>query len=132
MVRQKPWCLVATGGAAGKQFSNLVGRDTLIAYSRFVQFEWDPEKARRNERVHGVGFEKASVFLASSVPRLEIYDTRHSEDEDRFLSIGPVTEGVILVVWVERTEDCIRIISARWANKREAALYHRYVEDTHG
>jgi len=33
--------------------------------------------------------------------------------EDRFISIGPIRRGIVLVVWTERDEDTIRLISAR-------------------
>lgn len=46
-----------------------------------MDFEWDPEKARRNQRLLGVAFPEATeVFgdeLSSSVP-----DPDHSEGED--------------------------------------------------
>ena len=35
----------------------------------------------------------------------------------------------MLVVWTEREEDTIRIISARWATKRERVLYYNYLEE---
>jgi hypothetical protein len=44
------------------------------------------------------------------------------------ISIGPIAGGVILVVWTERDERTIRIISARFATKREVALYRAHVE----
>lgn len=68
------------------------------------------------------------MLLASGVDHLEIFDEDHSEDEDRFISIGPIDRGVILVVWTERDESTIRIISARFATKRETALYREYTE----
>jgi uncharacterized DUF497 family protein len=35
----------------------------------------------------------------------------------------------VLVVRTERDEDTIRLISARWATKREQALYHQYMDE---
>jgi len=34
----------------------------------------------------------------------------------------------VLIVWAERDEDTIRIISARWATRRERNLYEAYME----
>jgi uncharacterized DUF497 family protein len=34
----------------------------------------------------------------------------------------------VLVVYTERIEDTVRIISARWASKKERALYLEYME----
>jgi hypothetical protein len=48
--------------------------------------------------------------------------------EERFIAIGPIRRGLVLVVFTERREDTIRIISARWASKTERALYVEYME----
>ena len=46
------------------------------------QFEWDPVKARRNLKVHGITFERAAtVFLDPQA--LSEFDEEHSHDEDR-------------------------------------------------
>jgi uncharacterized DUF497 family protein len=93
-----------------------------------VRFEWDPDKAARNERVHGVSFEEACELFTTDAPVLEVYDVDHSEIEDRFKSIGPTRRGLVLVVWTERADDVVRIISAWWATRTEQELYAEYVE----
>lgn len=97
-----------------------------------MRFEWDPEKAARNEKLHGVGFEEAKELFTSAGDVLEIYDVAHSETEDRFKSIGPIRRGLVLVVWTERSDDLIRIVSAWWATKSEEKLYREFLEDRHG
>ena len=62
---------------------------------------------------------------------VEIFDALHSEQEDRFIAIGLVRRGVVLVVWTERDEDVIRIIGARWATTREARMYREKLEQRH-
>jgi hypothetical protein len=57
----------------------------------------------------------------------EIFDEAHSEKDDRFIAIGPLKRGVILVVWTERDESVIRIISARLATPRERHQYQAYM-----
>lgn len=52
----------------------------------------------------------------------------HSDFEDRFITIGPIREGIVLVIWTERDDDVIRVISARWATPLEQRLYHQRVE----
>lgn len=57
----------------------------------------------------------------------------HSDEEDRFIAIGAIRRGVVLVVWTEQVsgddEECAtRIISARWATKRERAGYYSSME----
>ncbi len=93
-----------------------------------MRFEWDPDKASKNERVHGVSFEEARELFTTAAPVLEVYDIEHSEREDRYKSIGPIKRGLVLVVWTEREEDVTRIISAWWATTAEEALYAEYVE----
>jgi uncharacterized DUF497 family protein len=38
-----------------------------------VRFEWDPEKAANNERIHGVSFEEATELFRTDAPVLEMY-----------------------------------------------------------
>ena len=90
---------------------------------------WDETKNLANQRKHGISFEEAAEIFALGSDYLEIFDEAHSESEDRFLAIGPITRGLVLVVWAEIDEDTIRIISARWAIEHEQALYHSYMDD---
>lgn len=94
-----------------------------------MRFEWDPKKERRNVEKHGVTFEEAQELFTSKIDFLEVYDSAHSEQEDRFIAIGPIRRGLVLVVYTERIEDTVRIISARWASKEERALYRKHTED---
>ena len=74
-----------------------------------------------------MGFEEAQALLAGPADYLEMYDREHSRDEDRFIAVGPGESGVICVVYTERDEDTIRIISARTATRREIDLFFRYL-----
>jgi uncharacterized DUF497 family protein len=57
---------------------------------------------------------------------IEFFDESHSEDEDRFIAIGSIAKGVIVVVYIEKSFDLIRIISARRATKNETSLFIRF------
>ncbi len=85
-------------------------------------FEWDEEKARRNELKHGATFKEAkTVFndpFAVTVP-----DPDHSEEEERWLDIGLSAEGRLLVVWYTERGESIRIIGSRKATKKEEGEY---------
>ena len=88
-----------------------------------MDFEWDSAKAEANERKHGVSFLEASSVFGDPL-ELTIYDPDHSTDEHRFLSIGQTSSGRIVVVsYVEREENRIRIISARAATAAERKRY---------
>jgi uncharacterized protein len=93
-----------------------------------VRIEWDPIKNLANRHKHDVSFEEAAELFTSGRDYLEIFDEPHSELEDRFIAIGVILRGVVLVVWTEREEDLIRIISARWATSREERMYREYME----
>lgn len=93
-----------------------------------MRVAWDEAKNLANQRNHGISFEEAADLFASASGYLEIFDETHSDSEDRFIAIGPIARGLILVVWTEREDETIRIISARWAHAREQALYRAYMD----
>jgi uncharacterized DUF497 family protein len=93
-----------------------------------MRFDWDQRKDATNQRKHGLGFQEAATLFTSGVEYLEIFDEAHSNEEDRFIAIGPIRRGVIVVVWTEKVTDTIRIISARPATAREIDLYHEHME----
>ena len=86
------------------------------------EFEWDDKKAQSNLKKHGVSFEEgATVF---NDPRIAtISDPDHSEDEERYVSIGmSVIMRLLSVIHTFRKER-IRLISARKATKAEKKNY---------
>ena len=64
---------------------------------------------------------QARVFLDSK--RIEKIDETHSDKEERYNVIGCV-ERVLFVVYTERGDDKIRIISARRATTKEEKEYY--------
>jgi len=88
-----------------------------------MKFEWDPEKAKANYRKHGIGFQEAySVFKD---PLAQIFDDEeHSKTEHREIIVGfSKLSRLLLVVFVERRQDVVRIISARKATRQEKEDY---------
>jgi len=92
-----------------------------------VRVTWDEAKNATNQRKHGISFEEASELFRSGVRYLEIFDRAHSVTEDRFIAIGAIRRGLVLVVWNERDEETARIIGARWATETERELYRTYM-----
>ncbi|MEK6751395.1 MAG: BrnT family toxin [Chloroflexota bacterium] len=88
-----------------------------------MRFEWDPEKAASNIRKHGINFDEAVTVFKD--PLAFIFDdTAHSEQEHREIIIGMSTlRRMLLVCFVERVEDTVRIISARTATRQEIKDY---------
>jgi uncharacterized protein len=91
-----------------------------------LRIEWDHSKSDANEAKHGLRFEDAAKLLASETGFLGIYDEYHSDDEDRFIAIGPVGDNLIVVVYSERDDDVLRVISARPANTTERGMYEDF------
>jgi uncharacterized DUF497 family protein len=92
-------------------------------------FEWDTAKARTNLRKHGVSFRVATGVFRDPLART-IFDDEHSEDEERWVTLGRTEGGQYLVVvhtfaQVSATEIHIRIISAREADRQEIQDYER-------
>ena len=85
-------------------------------------FEWDPEKAAANLQKHKVSFDEASTVFADPLATT-IFDPVHSDDEDRFVTLGLSGKGRIVVVCFTDRGERIRIISARVASKRERKQY---------
>jgi len=93
-----------------------------------VKFEWDDAKDQSNKKKHGVSFTEVRRLFESGEDYLEIFDAEHSEAEDRFFAIGPIDRGIVVVVYTEREENVIRIIGARFANKREQELFRSHMD----
>lgn len=89
-----------------------------------MQFEWDDNKEKINLSKHGIDFSTASLVFQDE-NRIEFYDEAHSEDEDRYITIGQIN-GVAIIVMVVYTErgDTIRLISARKATSQERRRYY--------
>jgi uncharacterized DUF497 family protein len=87
-----------------------------------MRFEWNEAKRRANLAKHGVDFADAvGVFYDPASITLE---DAGSHDEARFSTLGrSYTDRVLVVVWVERDADVLRIISARKASPGEASHY---------
>jgi uncharacterized DUF497 family protein len=90
------------------------------------RFEWDPEKAARNERDHGVTFDEATEAFGDPLS-LNMPDPDHSLAENRFVVPGLSRQSRLLVVPYAERGLRTRLISARLASRLER---HRYEEDS--
>ena len=91
------------------------------------QFDWDPLKERANTRRHRVSFREAATAFRDP-NQLSISDEEHSEEEDRWITIGLDSTSMLRVVihTFEQVEEdlCrIRMISARRATSAEEKQY---------
>ena len=83
-----------------------------------VLFEWDPEKAKRNLKKHGVSFDEAvAVFYDPLSATFD--DPDHSEGEQRLITVGFSSQTRLLVVGHTDRGNAVRIIHARLATAHE-------------
>ena len=89
-----------------------------------LQLEWDERKNASNRRKHGVSFEEAETVFSDEYALL-LGDPEHSEAEERFVILGLSAVLRILVVChcYLQSDEVIRIISARKADRDERKLY---------
>jgi uncharacterized DUF497 family protein len=90
-----------------------------------MRFTWDPAKARRNQKIHGITFTTAAEIFDD--PNHVVGENYFMEEtgEQRFQMIGVTRRLVLLlVVFVEPGSDAIRIISARKAVEYEKSIYN--------
>lgn len=73
-----------------------------------IKFEWDPRKARQNLRKHGIDFDEATTVFAD-IFSITIPDPDHSEDEERWVTVGLSNRQRLLVV--VHTEEEERFVS---------------------
>jgi hypothetical protein len=85
-----------------------------------MRFEWDENKRLLNLQRHDIDF--ADVVQVFESFRHTVVDNRFDYGEIRFFTLGLVNSRVIAISHTE-TDDVIRIISARKANKNEQTKY---------
>jgi uncharacterized protein len=90
------------------------------------EFEWDTYKAQGNKaqgniEKHGVTFEEAAqVFLD---PFYQSGDASVNNEQREFVIGYSLMQRLLLVVYVDRSKDRSRIISARSVTRNERKLY---------
>jgi len=95
-----------------------------------VRFEWDERKNKTNIRKHALDF--ADAWEVFTGPMLVALDDREDYGEDRWIGIGMLRAYVVVVVFTERGEDTIRIISLRKALTHERTRYEQVLQDRLG
>lgn len=98
-----------------------------MSKSMTIDYEWDNAKALSNLNKHGITFDQAATVFLDSLA-LTVFDSAHSQDEERWFTLGHAAGGVLLAV--AHTYQAsgsatarVRIISARSASKRERRFY---------
>ena len=94
----------------------------------FLEFEWDPKKAKANLSKHdGISFEEGMTVFADPLAKI-FKDEEHSSDEQREIVIGHSTRQRLVLVSFTADGDRVRILSAREATAPERRDYEENVE----
>jgi len=91
-----------------------------------MRYTWDEEKNRHNLAVHGIAFADAARIFEG--PTLERVDDRFDYGETRVYAIGVVNGLEITVIYVDKTNDERRIISAWRSEPHERRYYWQNLE----
>jgi uncharacterized DUF497 family protein len=91
------------------------------------EFEWDDAKAEGNLSKHGVDFTDAMSVLLDPLAMTRL-DEEHSDEEERWVSVGRAANGQILLVIhtfsnTGANSALVRLISARQPTRRERVQY---------
>ena len=92
-----------------------------------LEFSWNPVKAAANLAKHSVAFAQAATVFADALA-LTVFDSRHSESEERWFTLGMDSAGKVLAVSHTYTATGaasaqVRMISARGATRNERRQY---------
>ncbi len=85
-----------------------------------AEFEWDENKEAENFRKHGIHFITA-IKVFKDENKIIRYDEEHTSEE-RYDVLGKVG-NILFVVCTFRSQNIIRIISARKASNEEKRRY---------
>ena len=88
-----------------------------------MHYTCDPKKNAANLKKHGYDFDDAPQVIESA-NTVMFEDRRFQYDEQRFLTLGVLRRDVVIIATAE-TEQEIRVISMRKANRHEKEIYYR-------
>ncbi len=86
---------------------------------------WNSQKNKTNKNKHEISFDEASEVFFDTLS-LTVNDEEHSWEERRFITVGEMTQGKLIVVFHTETETEIKIFSARKPTKSEKLNYEEY------
>jgi uncharacterized protein len=86
-----------------------------------VRYSFDPAKQASNLKKHGFDFADAQRVIESGKTMM-FEDRRFDYGEERYVTLGPLGDTLVVIVTAE-TEDRIRIVSMRKADRYEQAIY---------
>ena len=90
-----------------------------------MRHSFDSAKRTSNRKKHGLDLADAKAVIESGLT-VTFEDRRFDYSEERFVTLGPPGDTLVVIVTAE-SEDHIRIISMRKADRHEQAIYRENV-----
>jgi uncharacterized protein len=100
----------------------------MIVFRIPLTFEWDRGNQNKSLKKHGISDQEAEQVFFN--PNLIIPDPRHSLTELRYGLCGITSSGKTLFIVFTIRNYCIRIISARMANRKEKSIYDKEIKNS--
>ena len=89
-----------------------------------MEFIWNPSKAARNLRRHGISFHEAATVFSDPLSTT-VYDPDHSVEENRYITVGVSRNYRVIMVAHAEQNDHVRLISARQLTPKERRQYEQ-------
>lgn len=87
-----------------------------------MRYIFDPKKQAANLKKHGYDFDDAPQVIESG-RTVTFEDRRFDYDEQRFITLGVLRDDVVVIATAE-TDETIRVISMRKAERNEEKIYY--------
>ncbi len=90
-----------------------------------MYYTFDPAKRAANLKKHGLDLADAQKVIESG-QTVTFEDRRFDFGEERFVTLGPLGNTLVVVVTAEH-DDHIRIISMRKADRHEQSIFREHL-----
>ena len=91
-----------------------------------MRYTHDTEKQDANLKKHGYSFEDAPQVIESN-SAVTFEDKRFDYEEQRFITLGMLLDVVVVIVTADTDEE-IRVISMRKAERNEQEIYFKNIQ----
>jgi uncharacterized protein len=86
-----------------------------------MRYSFDPVKQALNLKKHGFDLQDARTVIESG-QTVTFEDRRFEYTEERFVTLGPLGDTLVVIVTAEISNQ-VRVISMRKADRHEQAIY---------
>ncbi len=90
-----------------------------------MRYTYDEKKRAANRKKHGYDFTDAPQVIESD-RTVTFEDRRFDYGEQRFITLG-LLRGKVVVIATAETDEEIRVISMRRAERNEEEIYYRHL-----